>query len=304
MARTGRLTWCILITALIFALSPSRTSAEKTPEFEKLLKWYQSTFSFIEMEDTVYTFESEYIFPEGFHRVDSVRLGQYAWWVSHFPLWHAWKPVGMWRGMRIYSAEEISRAVHLPWHGPTFSQDKIPYRILAEYLRQNQREFDLEILPKNGDPISYEKWLEGKPAISADGAVVFKPSEKRDTSAAEYYTMLQFCSKQSNYAALVRNCDSIDAKDVLPGDLLVAHSETGKSGRVYVVLNMLENGDRLRLYAVATGCDQACDFYIPLVNEDRGNPWLSIEDVRALAGDLPYRGFFRFRSVTEEGLSQ
>lgn len=281
-----------LITVICFFAT---LSAEKTEEFERLFEWYQKSYNFISMADTIFTFESEFDFPRGYRRLDSTRLSPYSGWISHFPLWHRWKPVGIWKGYKYYEADEISRVVHLPWKSYTFIDCTIPVRILGEFLYSQNKEFDLKIIPRNGEVLTYDKWLNGKPAYAVGKKLFFRPSEKRDTSVFEYYRYLDLCMQNVNYKSLADNCDLVNEKDLTPGDLMIAYDESGKKGYAYVILNMLVNEREDRLYIVATGCNEACDFHIPLINSDRDFPWLTLEKIKGLAENMAFSGFFRFK---------
>ncbi len=268
---------------------------EEDRQSETLRDWYVKHYDFFSMKDTVYTFETEFEFPDGYKRPDSADLTLFQNWVSHFPLWNQWKPIGKYRGGKAFEADQISRAVHLPWKGKTFRDYAIPLRILAEFLRYQHCEFDLHVIPKLGDTLRYEDWLKGKPVSTSGGEVYFKPSEQREHDPYEYYRFLNFCMRSTSYPSLAENCDSITENEVAPGDLFIAHDEKGKSGSVYVILNMLVNEAGEKLFAVATGCPKACDFHIPLFNNNRDDPWITSKHIKALSADMPHSGFFRFR---------
>jgi hypothetical protein len=272
-----------------------QTSDEVEKDSLSLVDRYKQRYDFISMEDTIYTFESEFEMPDGYRRPDSADLSSFQNWVSHFPLWHRWKPVGIWKGGKAYERDEISRVVHLPWQNRNFRDCAIPLRILAEFLRYRQREIDLYIIPDLGDTLRYAQWLRGKAVYGGRGEVIIQPDEPREPSPNEYYRFLDFCMKNTTYKSLAANCDSIAESLAAPGDLFIAHDEAARTGCVYVIMNMLVNDAKEKLYVVATGCSEACDFHIPLFNENRNNPWITIEQIRSLGADLPYAGFFRFK---------
>jgi len=262
---------------------------------ETLRDWYVKHYDFYTIKDTVYTFETEFEFPDGYKRPDSADLTPFQNWVSHFPLWHQWKPIGKLRGGKAFEADQVSRAVHLPWKGKSFRDYAIPLRILAEFLRYQHCEFDLHVIPELGDTLRYEDWLKGKPFSSSRGEVFFKPSEQRKHDPYEYFRFVDLCMRNTSYPSLAENCDSITENEVAPSDLFIAHDEKGKSGSVYVILNMLVNEAGKKLFMVATGCPEACDFHIPLFNNNRDYPWITSKHIKALGADMPHSGFFRFR---------
>jgi len=287
--RTISLTLCLFLTFLAGAY------CQEEQDSGSLRDWYLERYDFFSIKDTVFTFETEFEIPEGYRRPDSTSLSPFQNWVSHFPLWHRWKPIGMWKGRKVFEADEVSRAVHLPWKGRFFKDYTIPLRILAEFLHYQHCEFELFVIPILGDTLWYEDWLKGEPYSTGRGEVFIKPTEEREHDPYEYYRFLAFCMRNTSYRSLAENCDSVAEGEVAPGDLFIAHDEKGRTGCVYVVVHMLVNDASERLYAVATGCSEACDFHIPLFNNNRNYPWVNLERIKALGSDQPYSGFFRFR---------
>jgi hypothetical protein len=271
------------------------TSGSKPQKPLSLYEWYRQRYDFISMKDTVFTFESEFKLPPGYLRPDSAELSPFQYWVSRFPLWHRWKPVGVWKGGKAYEKDEVARVVHLPWRGPNYRDCAIPVRILAEFLHYRQREFDLWVIPHLGDTLRYRDWLNGKAYYGGRGEVFIRPGESREPSKEEYYRFLDLCLKNTSYRSLAANCDSIAPDQVAPGDLFIAYDKTGRKGRAYMILNMVNNNKGEKLYAVATGCPEACDFHIPLLNEDRDYPWVTLDRIKSLGDGFPYAGFFRFK---------
>jgi len=255
--------------------------------------WYVKHYDFFTIPDTFYTYEGEFIFPEGFHRPDSSSLTPFQFWMSHFPTWHSGKSVGAWGGSRYRVPDSISRVVHFPWHTRGFNDCGIPIRLMGEFLRYQHREFDLEIIPKNGVTITYEEFLKGKPVYNNRGALRFNPDEQRDTSITEYNRSVYLGMHNTNYRSLTANCDSIAPAELAPGDLYVGHDEKSKEGFTYVIMNMLVNDEGKKIYTFATGCARTCDFHVPLVSEDRRNPWLTVEEIIEFAPDFEHTGFFR-----------
>src|SRR3972149_6452313 len=82
---------------------------------------YKQNYDFVTMPDTIFTFEGEFILPEGYRHADSSELNDFQNYVANFPLWHRSMPVGSFKGKRVYEREQISRPVHLPYNGPAFT---------------------------------------------------------------------------------------------------------------------------------------------------------------------------------------
>jgi len=288
----------ITTVSLMIFLMTSTLSAQETAKpvnTNGINYHYKQNYDFVTMPDTIYTFQSEFTLPEGYRHVDSSELTPFQDYVANFPLWHRFLPVGSFMGKRIYKYEQISRPVHLPYNGPAYTDRAIPIRILAEYLHDQNREFDLSVVPNAGDTMTYAKWLYNDIAFGPKKSVQFNPAAPKDTTLKEYYTFMRTCLENTSFQSLAYNCDTILPSEARPGDMFVAHSDDGKTGVVYVVLHTLQNDQGDKLYAVATGCKEACDFHIPLFNNDRNNPWLTPQQIAELGQDYPRRGFLRFK---------
>ncbi|MEA3296547.1 MAG: DUF4846 domain-containing protein, partial [candidate division Zixibacteria bacterium] len=197
-------------------LASSVVGANISAESE-IVQWYHQHYPFISMKDSIYTFRSEFKIPDDFNQPDSSQLTDYQNWVANFPLWHQWKPIHIWKGMLKYKAEEISRGVHLPYRGQDFKDYAIPVAMLAEYLHYRNRESELCIFPRKGDILRYNEWLRGKLRYKAHGEVFIEPGEEKDTSIFEYYRFAHMCMANTSYESLARNCDSVAARELLPG---------------------------------------------------------------------------------------
>lgn len=262
----------------------------KTPQ------WYHSRYPFMDEWGKVFTFESEFEWPAGFVRPDSASLSPFSFWVSHFPLYHKNRGVGSFRHGVIFKPEEISRTIDMNWRTNKFRDDIIPIQILGEYYRYLGRPEDLAIEPKLGQTMIYGRWLAGKVTYGSRRNLQFTTSPKRADSNDEFSMFLDLCANNTTYNSLRENCLPVDDAEVVPGDLFIASNHRGSEGKVYVVLCMLENRRKEKLYAVGTGCDNACDFHIPLVGESRSDPWLITDRIRGLTPEFPDGGFFRLKN--------
>ena len=214
---------------------------------------------------------------------------------GNLPMWHRFLPVGNWKKTIEYKPEEISRTMHLPQDGTALTDRAIPIRILAEFLHDRNRRYDLVVVPNAGDTLEYAKWLDNDIVYGPGRAVKYRPSEPKDTTLKEYYTYMRFCQENTTYKSLTYNGYPVDDDKVMPGDIFVAYNERGNKGVAYVVLHMLTNDKNEKLYCVGTGCEKACNFHIPLFNNDRHNPWLTADQIGVLGIDYPHSGFFRLR---------
>jgi len=259
---------------------------------------YRQTYDFISMKDTIFTFESEFILPDGYHYTDSSELTPYQNWIAHIPIWHRYKPVGHWKGKKMYEADEVCRPIHIPWTGQQYTEANFPLRILAEFLRYRHREAAFGFQPDKGEPLDYSAWLSGAPAYNNRGVPILLPKPARKANDTEFYKMLHFCMQNNNYRSLAANCDPVTVDDLAPGDMYIAHDSLGNTGYALVIMNRIEDKQGKRLYTVGTGCLEACDFHIPLVNDDRDNPWLNAQEISQMGGgQLGAVGFYRFRII-------
>ena len=282
------------VFAIGFILISSAFGVDLSSE-PMIVQWYHHHYPFTIMMDSIYTFQSEFDMPDGFDRPDSSQLTDFQNWVANFPLLHQWQSVHTWKGFQKYKAEEISRGVHLPYRSQDFKDCAVPIAILAEYLHYYDRESELSVIPKKGDTLQYKAWLRGQLRYAAFGRVLIEPDEERDVSASEYNKFVHACLYNTSYKSLAQNCDSIDVRELMPGDLFIAHDKLSRAGCVYIVMHMLNNKKGEKLYAVACGCSESCDFHIPLLTGDRDNPWITTDHIQSLAENMPYSGFFRFR---------
>ncbi len=270
-------------------LLPTATRADK----DSLVAWYHQHYPFATMDDSIYTFESEFQLPAGFQPVDSSLLTPFQNWIADFPLWHRWKPLGSWRNQKLAEADSISRCIHLPYRGPRQKHFNIPLRIITEWLYKHDRHFDLVWLPHKGDTMRYDDFLGGELRLTRYGEPFFEEAERRAHDDYEYYAFMGVCMDYSSPLGLTRNCHPVEPQELLPGDLLIAHDDVGRRGHVWMVVQAVENPAGERRYIVATGGDEACDFYIPKLTADRNRPWLTLDEVYELVGTWPHHGSYR-----------
>ena len=155
--RSVAVTLSLLLIVTFFVAGS--VSAERTAEFEKMNEMYRKVYPYMTYKDTVYTFESEYTVPDGYKRPDSLKLSEFSNWISRMPIWYAYKSIGNWKGLKIKDYTEVSRAVHIPWKGPTYRDHAFPIRILAEYFVYKNNYNGFTFTPQKGEPITYDIWL-------------------------------------------------------------------------------------------------------------------------------------------------
>jgi hypothetical protein len=262
---------------------------------QKLREFYKAEYPFFEMPDTLYTPQSELALPDGYSWPDSTRLTPFQFWVNHFPVWHQYKSVGIWNGGVAKKYDQLTRCVHLPWKGPAYKDFAFPWRIVMEYLRHTKAESLFTFVPAAGATVTYGNYLTHTIAYGPRSDVKLLPDTARPPSIEEFYKCFGVAVINSNYKNLIANCDSVAVAELGSGDLFVASDSTGRKGVAYVILLTVENKKKERLYAVATSGEVSSDFHIPLFNNDRNRPWITPEQIRALApAGSAQSGFYRF----------
>jgi len=255
---------------------------------------YINDYPFLEGRQKLYTYESEFVIPEGYS-IKTKKMSSYQKWVSRLPLWRKGKPVSaLGKGIFI-KVGEFSRRVQLPWRTAHFIDYVIPIQLAAEYLRPNRKIHKLEIIPRQGEALTYMKWLKNKVVYDRLGNLTYVLSQKREDNKEEFGKFIDIIAYNTTYKTLVENCEPVTEKKLAPGDIWVTHDEKGRQGRVYVILNILENKEGERLYAVGTGCPEVCDFHIPLFNDNEDNPWITVEQIKELSAEYPVKGFYRLK---------
>lgn len=276
--------FCLIVFLFVtFGCSqpPQRLSVE---EPTKPYAWYESRYPYMGKWGKVFTAETEFEWPLGYRRLDSTKLNSYQHWVSYMPLWHYDKGVSSLRRGTVYIADSISRAVRLPWRTSEFRDYFIPLQVIAEFSIWKGSTHELAIKPKLGDTVTYRRWLTRRPVYFADRGLVFESSEPRSESTEEFNRFLDLAAHNLDYRTLIENSDSIPPDDALPGDYLVRLDSTG-AGRVVFILNVIQDKEGNRLYLPALGCEFPCDFYIPLLSDDRRSPWRTQSQLIDLAGN-------------------
>ncbi len=292
-----------LLTLLLIISAISLTTnsfAQTEKEVPLIVKQYRQSYSFISMSDSIYTSQSEFILPDGFSYPEPNKMTSFQNWISNFPLWHKYKPIGIWKGSKKYEYGEVARGVHLPWTGKIYTDLNFPIRFLGEFVLYKKNDLKFSFTPMKGDDLLYSDWLESIPKYSGQKEVMLVPDMKRDASETEFFKFMHFCMVNNHYFNLTRNCDSLSEAEVMPGDMFIARNKNGRKGRVLFIMNMIQNKKGNKLYTFATGCeDDACDMHIPLMNNDRNNPWVTLDQVKTYVEPFEQRGFYRFKLLSD-----
>lgn len=255
--------------------------------------WYRAQYPFMRHMDTTFTQESELRWPDGYHRLDSAALTKFQFWMTNLPMWYSGRDAARVAGLA-FKAKDISCVVHLPWRSVRYFDYTIPVQLYLEYCLMRGDTASFVYLPRAGETITPATFLSGSPISYRGQELKFEPADSRPASEKELDAMFDLCAKWSDYGVLAKNAEPVDTSDLRPGDMLIAQKKVPTYGRVFVILNILENDKGERLYLVGTGDTKPCDFYIPLANDDKLYPWLTLSQLVGLASDYPTHGFFRF----------
>lgn len=279
----------VVVGLLSLLMMASIASAQEARPFE----FYAENYPYMQHRARTFTFESEFTWPEGYRRVDSASLTSFQFWMSHLPLWYKSRPVARVSGVEL-EAERMSCGIHLPWRTVRFHDYTIPIQLLLEYHLMRGDTADFKWRPTEGDTITLENFLSGTPIAYRGRELRFQEAEPRPVTDKEIDAMMDLCAKWSNYGTLAANAVPVDSTDIKPGDLLIAQAEVPTKGRAWIILADLVNDAGEHLYLVGTGCQHECDFHIPLFNDNKDYPWLTKDQLMALAVDFPKVGFYRF----------
>ena len=257
--------------------------------------WYKKQFPYMYYMDTVFSAESEFFWPEGYKRPDEKQMTPYQNWISHLPLWHSQRPVGtLYTGFK-FKPEEIARPIHLTRWKTRFSDQTIALHLWAEYLQTQRLQDDFKVSPMVGDTLRYREFLAGTIAFGSRGQVIYSKSDKRKPTTDEYTAFMELCDQQSSYKSLAGNCQPVSQDSLLPGDLYITFNEEGVKGRVIFLLTMIVDSDGHKLFTIGAGCEKECDFYIPLLNDDKSYPWISVDQIATVSPPVDHAGYFRPR---------
>ncbi len=286
----------ILLLICILALPLAAIAQDNTRLSPEELEKYFQRYPYMLYRGRLFSPESEFGLPAGFQRMDESKLTAYQLWVSRMPLWHQMKGVAtLGRGIA-FEADQISRAVHLPWRTTKFYDYAIPLQMQLEYLLVERKADNWIVLPKAGDSMSYARWLVSTPVYDARQRLTLKTSELRLPDSLEYNRFFNLVAENSNYLSLETNSDTVSESDLRPGDMQIARNEAGVKGKVYVILLILEDPQGEKRFLVGTGGNPPCDFYIPLFHNDQTDPWLTLDELKGLPPqEFPFKGFFRLK---------
>jgi len=285
----------LVILAIAFLNLSAALLVAADKKSDQKIAWYLKQYPYLDTLGPINTFESEFKWPEGFHRLAPKQLTPYQTWISNIPMWDDGKSVYAINTGTVLKREAISRSIRYPWRTAQFRDCIIPLQLLADYKYWTNRPNDLAFVTKLGDTVTYKRWLQSEISYTPLFRIKYTPTEKREPSEKEFAGFFDLCAFNSDYASLEKQCDPIADSDFRPGDIYIGRDSVGRSGKVFVTLLVATNDKDAFRYVVGTGSTQPCDFYVPLFHEDRSNPWLTPEELKGLITGFPVIGFHRPR---------
>ncbi|MFZ1685051.1 MAG: DUF4846 domain-containing protein [Candidatus Zixiibacteriota bacterium] len=289
----------LVIGTLILGMAAGILGAD-TVKVQFPPEWYNSHYPYMTYQGDGFTFESEFLWPTGFQRISRKSLEPFQFWVSNIPLWHRDRIVGSPATGKVYDASAVSRPVHLVWRTLKFYDNTIPLQLLVEYFNSIKKLDDLPVRLLAGAPVTYRQFRSNDVAFDARGAVIWQPTKERPTSDSMVSAYMELIAANTTYLSLEQNCTPIADTVLLPGDLFISRDSLGLQGVVYSVLVTAVDKTGEHRYIVGTGCKGGCDFYIPLFSGGKNYPWVSRDEISALA-KYPVSGFFRFSLLSKSG---
>jgi hypothetical protein len=280
----------LFVLATIVLITATEPEAKEAP---KPVDWYPQQFPFMKYRGVIYTFETEFDWPDRYHRPDSASLTDYQYWISHFPLWSKKRKVTSLKKGVILTANEIARPVHLPWRYNKFTEVTISLQVMIEFLLNRGTLETWPFVPRHGDKLTYGDWLRGVPKKTPRRGVYIEPGDSRPHSEKEVNSFLSFYVRHTNFKNLAKNLTRVSADSVRPGDLYLCHDEKGINGKIFVIMCMLQSDEGEPLYAIGTGCEDYCEFYIPTPGTDRDYPWHTVAEIQDRVTEYPVCGFYR-----------
>ncbi|MBN1213172.1 MAG: hypothetical protein JXA92_11385 [candidate division Zixibacteria bacterium] len=285
----------IVLFILIILSLPLLAFSQAAVQGDEKYAWYIEQYPFLEGRYRLFSMETEFRWPEGYKKIDPSSLNSFQRWISELPLWQKGKPVGAYNRGILYKVGEFSRRIQLPWRTAHFTNMVVPLQLLCEFFHSRRQDHRIEIKPKKGELLTYKNWLNKEVIYDRTGSLTYQPSKKKEPSEEEFSRFFDIVALNTSYRSLVDNCEAIAENKLAPGDLFIATEETGRRGEVYIILNILINEQNDKLFVISTGCPEACDFHIPLFNDDEDYPWITLEKIKALAGEYPVSGFYRLK---------
>lgn len=245
-------------------VAPASTSVSEKAEATASDK----IFTWIDEKGT--TLEKRIHTPKGYTRIDA-EAQSITEFLREFPLKKAGSDVLLYTG-----EPKTNQASHIAIFDMDIGDRDLEQcadsiiRILAEYYWSIAEYDKIAFHLTNGFLMEYTKWRDGNRLVVKGNKVSWAKTNEYDDSYKEFKDYLMMVFAYAGTLSLSDECSSIDAKEILPGDMFL---EGGSPGHCVMVVDVAEDENGNRCFLLAQGYMPAQDFHIiknPLHEE---NPW-------------------------------
>ena len=149
-------------------------------------------------------------------------------------------------------------------------------RIRSEYLWDNKRKDEIGFNFTSGHYCSWKKYAEGyRPKINGN-KVTFNKTAGVNASKENFYKYLNLIYMYSGTLSLYNELESIDAKDLKIGDMLI---KGGSPGHIVMIADAIVNESCEKLYLLFQGNTPAQSVHLVKNLEDEAiSPWYPLKD--------------------------
>lgn len=149
-------------------------------------------------------------------------------------------------------------------------------RIRSEYLWDTNRKDEIGFKFTSGHYCSWKKYAEGyRPKIKGN-KVTFHKTSSVNTSKENFYKYLNLIYMYSGTLSLYNELESIKAKDLQIGDMLI---KGGSPGHIVMLADEVINDDGEKLFLLFQGNTPAQSVHLVKNLEDASiSPWYQLED--------------------------
>ncbi len=222
------------------------------------------------------TIKSRVNIPEGYKRVDYVK-GSFEDYLRNYKL----KPFGS-KIINYDASEYFWQRGHIgvleipvPKNGLQQCADAL-IRIRSEYLWNTNRKDEIGFNFTSGHYCTWKKYAEGyRPKINGN-KVSFNKSANSNYTKANFYKFLNLIYMYSGTLSLYNELESVDAKDLKGGDMLI---KGGSPGHIVMVADEVVNDKGKKLFLLFQGNTPAQSVHLVKNLEDSTmSPWYQLEN--------------------------
>lgn len=238
--------------------------------------------------------EDRFAPPEGFSRVTTAG-GSFGAWLRRLPLARPGTPVVSYRGGVILPPDHanLGAVVAIDVGARDLQQcaDSI-LRLHAEWLFSQGRR-DMSYRAANKAPIPFARWARGERTVPEGQGFSWAQSARPDAGHASFRRWLDAVFMWANTGSLARDTQSIDERELSPGDFVV---QAGAPGHAVLVLDVARAADGRRALLLGQSFMPAQSFHVLSPGRGARGPWFVVEP-GAAALDTPFWAPFRWSAL-------